>query len=258
MAAEERLRKLCGRTIEMWVKGYGGGPGALQPRRRRQQRPVDEVEETPQKSDPHFLLLWYRTVLRVAAAFVAESRICQILLKHYPRQFIRSLESASVDGALLLDDFFDPAEESFERHNRLDKDPKYTPPFLPIDVKHAVACPIAPNERESRFQAWYYHGGSMKHIRGGILILTSATDPDRVAIVPANAALPKIDSVDDRWVFQDTDQIPEQTYPPAFGSDVKPFEVSISEIPKVLSRLLECTRDKTGAWSVVVEVPGPR
>lgn len=113
--AEERLQRLCGRTIAMWVSWYYEGlERDLEPqlRRRWQQRPAEEPRETPQLPKPHLLLGWLRHVWRFTAAIVAESRICQIILEHYPRRFVRSLENASTDGALLLDDFFDPDQES--------------------------------------------------------------------------------------------------------------------------------------------------
>ena len=182
--------------------------------------------------------------------YVAESRVCQIILERFPRQFVRSLEGACFDGALLLDDFFDRDQGSLERHSRLESAPKPAPPFLPIEIKHTVASLSA---YEGEDYVWYFFRSQQrKDKRRGVVIVTSAIDPDRVVICPANALLQHArdgGGGDDQLIHVSAGEtLPGQTYPPAFPSPLKPYEIPISDLGETLSLLLKCARDGTKEW----------
>ena len=258
-AVEERLQALRGRTIAMWESWYHGGVDRdLEPQlhRRWQPRPADEPEDFPPPRKRHVLLDWLRQVLRSAAGTVAESRICQILHDLYPRRFVKSLENARTDGALLLDDFFDADQESLERHDRLENGPGPTPPFLPVDIKHTVACPRWKGDPKSWSHRWNYVrvGRWEEDKRQRVLILTSAIDPGRVVVCPATAFFQTARKGGDGWddqgpvLITETEVLPGQTCPPAFASHLKPYEISISEIGEVLSLLMRCAQNGTKAW----------
>ena len=263
-AAEERLQRLRGRTTAMWESWYHGGQKKDLDRplhRRWQTRPVDQQGKTSRPQGPHPLLEWLRTVLRTAAAFVAESRMCQIILEHYPRRFVRSLENARTDGGLLLDDFFDHDQESLERHSRLESCSEGTPPFLPVEIKHGVAGPNWSGDPTLWRQAWRLSGSHWgEDKRQGILIFTSAIDPDRVVICPATAFFQGVPAGTDggKLLVGEREAVPWQTCPPAFPSNLKPYEIPVSDIGEVLSLLLKCAHDGTKVWSVVVKVDGLR
>lgn len=114
-ASMERLRRLCDRVREMWKRWHTaesesdlGDLPKPQKRRRVQRSPGNHSNEMIPISKLYPLEKWLSYVLRYTAANVAESRVSQIIHEHFPRQWIRALESAGIDGALVLEKFFDP------------------------------------------------------------------------------------------------------------------------------------------------------
>lgn len=191
-AEEERVRRLRDRIVEMWEKWHPGeledGSAVLlkpQKQRRGQKSPANEAKEAS-SSEPHFLERWLFCVLISTAAFVSESRASQVILQYFPRRFIRSLEGAPADGALLLEDFFDPYQESLGRHLHLENNSS-TPPFMPIEIK----CVSAHLRSQPQGQASFTWRADFRRdpIRHRITMIISPADPDHVILYPLQVLL---------------------------------------------------------------------
>ena len=244
----ERLQMLSDRIAAIWKIWYpGGAEHAKPPQYRRGKKPrgaPDTSKEVPRQT------LWEKFLyasMHSLAGYVAEWRVSQLLLKHFPSRFIRSLESAPVDGALLLDDYFQKGQESLERHQCLRSDVN-SPPFLPIEIKLVSAHLKYVHSAHLKF-TWDVH--LSRHRRGdGIVILASPVDPDHIVVFSVNILrLGHLGFFNGSGALSlGCERRPGQTFPPAFPSNLQPYRIKESDLYDSLEILIRCARGDTQIW----------
>ena len=203
-------------------------------------------QETAASSDPGLVQDWLSSVVRFTTANVLESRICQVILELFPRRFIRSLEGASVDGALFLEDCFDPTDQSLERHRSLDGGTTAAR-FVPVEIKSCLPyIDASPGNMKWSTLIW-------KEVKfQGIVIIGSPLEPHRVAVCPAPALLQYIKQTTDKRrqasILLDSENQASRFYVPGFPSNIQPYVVPISSLRETLQNVMDSARDASRIW----------
>ena len=219
-------RKICARIVKLWETRSSEG--------ERQQ--ADTLGPDPQET--------LTKILSSPARYVAEFRICDALLAGFPEQFIRSLETAKVDGAVLRTPSFTRGQTSLERHTQL-QETSEGPLFLPVEVKSiSISHPTKDD---------YYCDFIIKAHSDvdGVLILVSAMTPERLVICPTNVVTQycRSDSGDSihgrRTLSLGSCNAGDVT---AFPLELQPYEVHVIDLVEVVQTLLDYIYEGATDW----------
>ena len=203
-------------------------------------------QETAASSDPGLVQDWLYCVVKWTAANVLESRICQVVLELFPRRFIRSLEGAPVDGALFLEDCFDPTDQSLERHRSLEGGTNAAR-FIPVEIKSCLPYIDFP-PGSMRWSSTLWREVDLQ----GIVIIGSPLEPDRVAVCPAPALLQYVkEATDNRRqapIRLESETQASRFYVPGFPSNIQPYVVPISRLRETLQNVMDSATDASRIW----------
>ena len=166
-----------------------------------------------------------------------------MVLQHIQKQYIRSLEGAPADGALLLNRFFDTNQDSLDRHNQFEAEDGQLD-FLLVEIKSMLGW-LAP-EGQGKVSYYWSIECRQPYRTPGIIIITSSSDPHRVVLCLFEALFQGVK--DGITIELGSEARPYQTLPPAFPSALQPYEMSISDLPEALQKVLDCIHYGSTDW----------